>query len=57
MGVRELSAVVVTHYHADHTNGLYEVLRRIPVQTIYLPDIEDEYGVCLLYTSITTYPL
>lgn len=45
MGVRELSAVVVTHYHADHTNGLYEVLHRIPVQTIYLPDIEDEYGV------------
>ena len=45
MGVRELSAVVVTHHHADHTNGLYEVLRRIPVQTIYLPDIEDEYGV------------
>lgn len=45
MGVRELSAVVVTHYHADHTNGLYEVLRRVPVQTIYLPDIEDEYGV------------
>ena len=50
MGVRELSAVVVTHYHADHTNGLYEVLRRIPVQTVYLPDIEDEYGVreCLV---------
>ena len=45
MGVRELSAVVVTHYHADHTNGLYEVLRRISVQTVYLPDIEDEYGV------------
>lgn len=45
MGIRELSAVVVTHYHADHTNGLYEVLRRIPVQTVYLPDIEDEYGV------------
>lgn len=45
MGVRELSVVVVTHYHADHTNGLYEVLRRIPVQTVYLPDIEDEYGV------------
>lgn len=45
MGVRKLSAVVVTHYHADHTNGLYEMLRRIPVQTVYLPDIEDEYGV------------
>ncbi len=45
MGVRELSAVVVTHYHADHTNGLYEVLRRVPVDRLYLPDIEDEYGV------------
>lgn len=52
MGVRELSAVVVTHYHADHTNGLYEVLRRIPVQTIYLPDIEDEYGVRELLVSL-----
>ena len=45
MGVRELTAMVVTHYHADHTNGLYEVLRRVPVRTVYLPDIEDEYGV------------
>ena len=45
MGVKHLGAVVVTHYHADHTNGLYEVLRRVPVDTLYLPDIEDEYGV------------
>lgn len=45
MGVKRLSAVVVTHYHADHTNGLYEVLRRIPADTLYLPDMEDEYGV------------
>ena len=45
MGVTKLSAVVVTHYHADHTNGLYEVLRRVPVDKLYLPDIEDEYGV------------
>ena len=44
-GVRRLSAVVVTHYHADHTNGLTEVLTRLPVDTLYLPDIEDEYGV------------
>ena len=45
MGVTRLSAVVVTHYHADHTNGLYEVLRRVAVDKLYLPDIEDEYGV------------
>ena len=44
-GIRRLSAVIVTHYHADHTNGLTEVLTRLPVDTLYLPDIEDEYGV------------
>lgn len=44
-GIRHLSAVIVTHYHADHTNGLTEVLTRLPVDTLYLPDIEDEYGV------------
>ena len=45
LGVRKLRCVVVTHYHADHTNGLYEVMERLPVETLYLPDIEDEYGV------------
>lgn len=44
-GIRRLSAVIVTHYHADHTNGLTEVLTRLSVDTLYLPDIEDEYGV------------
>lgn len=45
MNVRSLSAVVVSHYHADHTNGLEQLLRRISVETMYLPQIEDEYGV------------
>ena len=45
MGLHRLRCVVVTHYHADHTNGLYELLARLPVDTLYLPDIEDEYGV------------
>ena len=44
-GIRRLSSMIVTHYHADHTNGLTEVLARLPVDTLYLPDIEDEYGV------------
>lgn len=45
MGFDRLEAIVVTHYHADHTNGLYELLARIPVSRMYLPDIEDAYGV------------
>lgn len=44
-GIHRLSSMIVTHYHADHTNGLTEVLTRLPVDTLYLPDIEDEYGV------------
>lgn len=45
MGIDHLSAVAVTHYHADHTNGLPELLERVTVDTLYLPEMEDEYGV------------
>ena len=45
MGVHHLKAVAVTHFHADHTNGLYTLLTRLQVDKLYLPDMEDEYGV------------
>lgn len=45
MGIHRLSAVAVTHYHADHTNGLEELLARMPVDRLLLPEIQDEYGV------------
>ena len=31
MGIHRLRAVAVTHYHADHTNGLYQLLARLEV--------------------------
>ncbi|MBE6989487.1 MAG: DNA internalization-related competence protein ComEC/Rec2 [Ruminococcaceae bacterium] len=45
IGYHRLKAVVLTHYHADHTNGMYELLARVPVEQLWLPDIEDEFGV------------
>ncbi len=45
IGIHRLSALVLTHYHADHTSGVYELLARVPVDNMWLPDIEDEFGV------------
>lgn len=45
MGFHRLEAVVLTHFHADHANGLATVLSTAKVKTLYLPDVEDEYGV------------
>ena len=45
MGIHRLTAVIMTHYHADHANGMSKLLSRIPVDQLWIPDIEDEFGV------------
>ena len=41
VGVDALDCVVVSHYHADHCNGLPALFARCKVKRLVLPDIED----------------
>lgn len=43
-GCDTLDAVILTHYHEDHANGLAALLARMDVATIYLPNIDAGEG-------------
>lgn len=45
MALRRLDALILTHYHADHANGITKLMMQTRIGTLYLPDIEDAYGV------------
>jgi len=67
-GLDRLDAVVLTHYHDDHANGLDELLARLDVDALYLPDLTEEdggersrvlalaerYGVPVRYVTVPT---
>lgn len=71
MGCRELDYLLLTHYDTDHVNGLEELLSRVEVETLLLPDTEagsdtrtrvetlaEDYAVPVTYvTDLTTLPL
>ena len=40
MGCRKLDCLLLTHYDADHVSGLSELLARVEVETLLLPDTE-----------------
>lgn len=42
MGCSAIDLLVVSHYHADHANGIPELLDRIDVKEIILPDVEED---------------
>lgn len=37
-----VEALVLTHYDADHVNGACQLMRRVKVDTLYLPDFSDD---------------
>ena len=41
-GVRRLDLLVLTHFHDDHANGVPELLERLSVSAIALPDVEED---------------
>lgn len=43
-GGKTLAALVLTHYDSDHINGLEELMNRISVEQLLLPDVEDDSG-------------
>lgn len=44
-GVYELEGIILTHYDADHTGGVFPLLSRIHVKNIYIPEIEPDNTV------------
>jgi len=42
LGRGRLDLLVVSHCHADHANGVPQLLRRLDVSVVALPDVEEE---------------
>jgi len=42
LGRGTLDLLVISHYHTDHANGVPELLERIDVKEIALPDVEED---------------
>ena len=42
-GRSRLDALVLTHYHDDHANGVLQLLNRLEVEIFLLPDVEPEH--------------
>ena len=39
-GRGKLDFLILTHYHDDHANGIAQLLNRIPVKTLFVPDVD-----------------
>lgn len=43
-GKSKLDMLILTHYHSDHVNGAIQMLKRLDVETLVIPDIYDPEG-------------
>lgn len=39
-GVDQVDVLILSHYDRDHVGGVPELIREIPVKTVYLPDVD-----------------
>lgn len=51
-GWRKLDYVALTHYHADHANGLGELLARVEVERLLLPQLSANGGQAALQGEV-----
>ena len=42
MAASQVDVLVLTHYHADHANGVSALLSRMPVELLVVPDVDPE---------------
>ena len=53
--VKEIDALIVTHLHADHAGGLPELARRIKIDNLIIPELNDDAeAVSLVKTAKKT---
>ncbi len=44
-GIYSIDALIVSHYHDDHTNAARQVMSQIKVKQLFMPDIDDGSAV------------
>ena len=44
-GVTQVDRLILTHFDADHCNGVRHLLRRVRVKTLYVPELSPENGL------------
>lgn len=44
-GITSLDGLILSHYDADHVNGVKNLLTRISAKTVFLPALADEQGL------------